>query len=339
MLSERKQAFDTICRVLAITKLDIEHHQYVNDQSLNIHGEAYFKDLFNFIYKKDFETTNFGEFNAPFIDLIDLNKKEIIQITTTRTKDKILHSLKALKLDKYSGYTISIYYLLGKAMPTPETAREIETLYGVILKDILKDSSDLIRAIETLETNQLIKLCDLYFKKNEEKYTDKKVLNLVFKKLLKEKKTSPEPFYNDDFGSIETNEKILLNKLNDRTKSHIQRGLDYVSIVEGFDEGSLSDELRELIVEDIYRNILIKSLLLKIPKSDLINLNISELHKAALDLNLDFNKTITLLHSKIENLVIIKDFNSMDISWILIAYFFETCDIGVKEIDSTNKIN
>jgi hypothetical protein len=112
MLQERKKAFDTISRILAITKLDIEHHQLVNDQSLNIHGEDYFKNVFNFIFNRNFKNANFGEFNAPFIDLIDVDAKKIVQITTTRTKEKILHTLKATKIAAYSGYQVSIYYLL-----------------------------------------------------------------------------------------------------------------------------------------------------------------------------------------------------------------------------------
>ena len=47
MISERKIAFDRISRIFAITCRDIEHHQAINDLSLNIHGENYFRDVFN----------------------------------------------------------------------------------------------------------------------------------------------------------------------------------------------------------------------------------------------------------------------------------------------------
>lgn len=114
MISKRKSAFDTISRVFAIIKLDIEHHQAINDQSLNIQGEDYFKDIFNFVYDCKFINANFGKTNVAYIDLIDIAKKKIVQITTTRSKDKIAHSLKALQQKKYQGYELSIYYLLSK---------------------------------------------------------------------------------------------------------------------------------------------------------------------------------------------------------------------------------
>ena len=54
MIDERKISFDNISRVFAITRYDIEQHQLVNDQSLNIHGENWFRDIFNFVYNNNF---------------------------------------------------------------------------------------------------------------------------------------------------------------------------------------------------------------------------------------------------------------------------------------------
>jgi hypothetical protein len=71
MIDERKLAFDNISRMLAIIRYDIEHHQAINDQSLNIHGESYFRDVFNFVYSYDLKNANFETQNVPFVDLID----------------------------------------------------------------------------------------------------------------------------------------------------------------------------------------------------------------------------------------------------------------------------
>ena len=92
MITDRKIAFDTISKVLAITRLDIEQHQAINDQSLNIHGEDYFRDVFNFVYDSQFVNANIHSSNEPYIDLIDKKKKKLVQITTTRTKEKIVNS-------------------------------------------------------------------------------------------------------------------------------------------------------------------------------------------------------------------------------------------------------
>ncbi len=145
MIQDRKSAIDTISRVFAITRLDIEQHQALNDLSLNIHGENYFRDLMNDLYDCDFKNANLSKSNEPYIDLVDDVHKKIIQITTTRTKEKIKHSLQVFSGSKYKEYKISILYLLGKAKPNSETKKEIEEEFSIKLDDILKDSNDLLK--------------------------------------------------------------------------------------------------------------------------------------------------------------------------------------------------
>ena len=118
MIEERKIAFDNISRTLAITRYDIEQHQLINDQSLNIHGENWFRDIFNFVYVKNFFInanidTKTG--NAPAIDLIDKDKNLVYQITTTRDKKKVEDTLKKIKKTEYKDYDLKIFFLLKKS--------------------------------------------------------------------------------------------------------------------------------------------------------------------------------------------------------------------------------
>ncbi|BCE03557.1 SMEK domain-containing protein [Marinicellulosiphila megalodicopiae] len=336
MVQDRIEAFNTISRILAITRLDIEHHQFVNDQCLNIHGENYFRDVFNLVFDRKFENANFGCNNAPYIDLIDTTKKELIQVTTTRSKEKILHSLKALSDKKYKDYNISIYYLLEKSRPKKETIDSILEVYKLDLISILNDSSDLIKSIENLETNRLVNLCELYFRNKSDKYTDHIVLNLTYKKLLKAKNNLPQPSYDEDFNSIEVDPKIKLNKLNERISFEIKKSLDYTTIIKGIDDGNLASDLQEFVIGDLYKNILVEMLSSKEAKSILNRISVTQLHVKASEYNLDFNKIIIRLNNALESLMDVKDFNSMIISWILISYFFEICEVGVK-IDDTSK--
>lgn len=197
MVSKRKIAFNSISRVLAITRYDIEHHQSVNDLSLNIHGENYFRDVFNHVYGLNLQNANFESFNFPSIDLIDKENRIAYQITTTKSREKI---------DK----TLEIY-----------------------------------------------------------------------------------------------------NK-------------------EGYDESFISN-LRELIIDKFYKDILFQSLERIISKSELIALSTSELQFKAQENETDFNRVIANLYEKIETQIGIQDFNSMSTSWIIIAYFFELCDVGVHK--------
>ena len=59
MIDERKIAFDNISKVLAVSRYDIEQRQLINDYGLNIHGEYFFRDVFNFVYSLNLENANF----------------------------------------------------------------------------------------------------------------------------------------------------------------------------------------------------------------------------------------------------------------------------------------
>jgi len=332
MIHESKLAFDNISRMLAITRYDIEHHQVINDQSLNIHGENYFRDVFNFVYDEyDFKNANFETQNAACIDLIDKQRKMAYQITTTRTKEKIEETLLALTKPEYAGYTIRIFYLLDKSKPQKETREAIEKRFNIKLSETLLDYTDLIKSIEKLEENRLIELDKKYFKGIGYKYTDDIVLNLIFKHLISEKKFVKKR-YDDDFGTVDTNEKIELNNINERISSEINRGLDYYKIIEDIDgEDNLLTNLRSLIIDDLYKEILISNLKSKVSKNQLDSKTVIDLHNLANEYNLNFNKIIGNLHETIEDNTEINDFNTMNIAWIIVAYFFEICDIGVHQ--------
>jgi|APSaa5957512622_1039677.scaffolds.fasta_scaffold10242_3 hypothetical protein len=328
MLEERKKAFDNISRIFAITRYDIEHHQAINDLSLNIHGENYFRDVFNFLYNANFVNPNADKKNTAFIDLVDTKSKKAYQITTTRKKTKIENSLKSLKKPEFKDYEILIYYLLEKPNPPKKTEDDLQKRFGVNIRECIKDYTDIIRAVENLETEKIIEFNRRFCKGKEEKYTDEIILDLVIKHLISQKKKIQRD-YDDDFGTIETDKKLLLNNLNNRIAAKINEGLDYRIIIETLekDDNTLSD-LRELIINEYYKDILIEVLASKVSTSNQKIYEIPELHLLAKNNDMDFNKIINKLHHKIESSIEIQDFNSMNIGWIIIAFFFEICDIG-----------
>lgn len=327
MIDLRQEAFNSISRVLAITRYDIEQRQLINEYGLNIHGENYFRDVFNYVYSKIYENENFNSQNNSCIDLVDKTEKLALQITTTRTKKKIDDTFKALSLEKYKGYTIKIFYLLDKSKPNKETIEEYKKDLGIDLNECLFDYTDLIKDIEGLVTPKLIELNNKYFINNTEKYTDEIVLNLVFRHLIKNYSIK-NPNYDDDFGTIDTDVKIKLNNINSRIESEINKSLDYISLIN--DDDNLLSDLRRLVVDDLYKQVLVEVLLSKVSKKQLENKTVSELNNLCQNHNIDFNKIISNLHSRLESKIDIKDFNSMSISWIIISFFFEICDIGLK---------
>ena len=336
MIEERKIAFDNISRTLAITRYDIEQHQLVNDQSLNIHGENWFRDIFNFVYSNNFFVnanieTKTG--NASAVDLIDKDKELAYQITTTRTKEKVDNTLKKIKTTEYKDYTLKIFFLLEKSKFNKDTKQYFKDEYSINIEDYLIDYTDLLKSIEALETDKLIELNKKLFIKSAEKYTDNITLSLIFQHLVKEKKNVIVDYMDDDFGTVDTNVKLSLNKINEKIGAEIKRSLDYRVILDDFcNVDNLLTDLKSYIIDDIYKNILLEKLKQKTSEKKLVDKKTSELQDIAIVHKIDFNKLVSQLHREIENNIEIIDFNSMNIAWIIIAYFFELCDVGVDEI-------
>lgn len=332
MIGQRKIAFDNISRILAITRYDIEQHQLINDQSLNIHGENWFLDIFNNVYNLNLINDNFETSNSPAIDLVDRKDSLAYQITTTRTKEKVENTLKKIKTTPYKNFTLKIFFLLQKAEFQKDTIEYFRKNYGIDIKDYLLDYTDLLKGISVLPTDKLIELNKRFFIINTDKYTDEIVLDLIFKHLLKEKKNIKKD-YDDDFGTVDTNVKLKLNGINQRITSKINEGLDYRVIIENYvSDINLLTDLKNYIIDGVYKNILLDALKAKVSQQELLNKNTYELQDIVYQNKIELNKLINKFHQEIENNIEINDFNSMNIAWIIIAYFFEVCDIGVDEL-------
>ncbi|MCY4523811.1 MAG: SMEK domain-containing protein [Halobacteriovoraceae bacterium] len=338
MIQDRKQAFDTISRSLAITRYDIEQHQSVNDLSLNIHGENFFRDIFNDVYKLNLENTNFKSTNNACIDLIDNGKKLAYQITTTRTKEKIKNTLRALTTEKYKEFQIKIFYLLDRASPTENTIQEVRENYGINLTEILFDYENIIKDIQNLPNSEIVNLCNNHFKNIQEKYTDHITLDLTIKHLLR-KWHEVKIDYDDSFGSIKAIEKIKLNNLNERNSTQVKLGLDYSPLLDNLEDGQITSELRSYIIGNLYKEILASEIAKKCSSDVTEFQTVEHLQAKAIQLCVDINKLIVKLHDAIGANIDIKDFNNLTIPWIIISYFFELCDVGIHKNDHAIKNN
>jgi len=329
MVHDRQSAFNKISYVLAITRLDIQHHQDISDYSLNIHSENYWRDVFNFVYDAKYKNANFYTDNAPCIDLVDSTSKSAVQITTTRTKEKIDKTLKILTDEDFKGYSVKIYYLIDKAKPEKSTKTYIKGKYGVDLDDVVFDASDFVKDINDLSTPKLVELCNIFFSPYEKKYTDIKVLDLTIRDLV-ERHSEIKPSFDEDYQSLEVEDKIKLNKLNGKVSSKIIECLDYTCLIDEVADGSVKDGLQSLVVNDFYKKILIRNLSRSYSRKHLQSRSVEELTMMSSEDGLSFNRILVDLFELLESKVLIRDFNSTSVSWIIISYFFEYCEAGVK---------
>lgn len=330
MIKKREEAFQKIQKELAINRYEIELGSSSGDYSLNFHAENYYRDILNFVYGYQLENLNKNQINAPYVDLIDREKKLIIQVTSAKTKEKIEKTLQALKQKDYKDYNLKIFYLINKPKLNQKTIDNISEEYGINLKDTLFDCNDLLRDINDLDTDQLIKLAEKYFK-NEKLYTKEIVLDLMINYLID---IMPHKIINysmEDTTSIETKNKIKLNNLSKKISSQIEISLDYVQLLNKFDDQDKLVKLRYLIIENYYRDILEEFLCTKFKRNEIQNRSIDYLHQLSREVEINFNEVIANLYDRIKKEVIVEDFNAMNGIWILIAYYFEICDIGAKE--------
>lgn len=335
-LDEREEIIKKISRTLSIMMCDMKLHQSMNIYALNIYSEDFYCNLFNFLEPgKLFKNANSASSNEAYIDLVDHTSKHLIQVTTSTSKDKIDNSLKILESTnrQYHQYEFDIYYLLDK--PKNLAAKTIKCYkdeFGIEdIRDHLKDFTDLLNDIKNLPDSRLEAIYRDFFRGINEKYTDEIALQIVFESLVKEKKNTKID-YGENFNNIDLEKKIRLNSLNLRVSSELHRGSEAsLPIYETVDEAILT-ELRELIVDGFYTKI-IKQALSDAGASpkELAKKTVEELHTlVSQKYSLNISDVLGKLCHRIEDETYEANYKETSMAWVIIAYFFEECDIGVK---------
>ena len=84
-------------RIITNGKLNMLH--------LHMSSESFYQHFFNLLYGYDLKNLNESSQNVEAIDLIDDDKKIVIQVSSTATKQKIESSLDKKLIKKYTNYT------------------------------------------------------------------------------------------------------------------------------------------------------------------------------------------------------------------------------------------
>ncbi len=333
-LDDRTEIIKKISRTLSIMMCDMKLHQSMNIFSININAEDFFCNVFNFLYQgKNFKNANSAVNNEAYIDLKDDTSKHVIQVTVTTSKDKIDNSLKILKKQNYFQYEFEIYYLLEKPKNLRETTiNQYKDEYGIEdIRDHLKDFTDLLNDIKGLTDTRLRQIHDEFFKSIEEKYTDEISLQVVFEALIKDYKNKKTD-YSEDFNNVELIDKIKLNSLNQKVSSELHKGSSAAIPIYELPNTEVLTDLKDLIVLEFYSPILKSALCLAGAQTRVLaNKSVNELHVLVQDYKVCFNKVLGELCYRIENETFKADYQATSMAWVIIAFFFEECDVGVKE--------
>ena len=322
----RENLIKSINKGIALTRYQIEQRQVLNDYSLNIYSENLYRDMLNLIYGYDLENANADNKNAEYIDLVDDKNKIFIQVTSTKTKAKIDNTLKILETKP--DFKIKILYLLDKPSPRDSSFDEWGNKYGIDVEKCLIDTKDLLKDINNLEQTKLEKIYNFFYTQILKNYTTEMVLNLVINHILRQYRKIKVNYLDDFNNTKEVDEKLKINSLSERTSIEIKRGLDYRDSIEKLNDDMTMSNLQDFIVHDMYKKILLKHI--KEVNTDSIKTKgVDELHYDFYN-SLDFNKIFIELYNEITSYFDVKDFNEANITWIIISYFFEICDIGAK---------
>ncbi|WP_104712416.1 hypothetical protein [Helicobacter cetorum] len=137
-------------------------------------------------------------------------------------------------------------------------------------------------------------------------------------------------YIGDDFGNVDLNKKVEINNINNNITFKLREYSDYRDLLErDNEESNRLSRLREYVIDDLYRQILIGELRKTHSYECLKNKCVVELQEECAKLELDFNRLIDNLRYELSAKIKDGGFNTEAI-WIILAYFFEVCDIGDK---------
>ncbi|MET3696661.1 hypothetical protein SAMN05877753_10394 [Bacillus oleivorans] len=223
--------FSYISEKIEILSYRINSMGKLNILNLNIHAEFFYRDLCNLIYGLRLENANTDKQNIAAIDLIDKNKKILIQVSATCTKKKINDTLSKDNLVEYKNHGYKLKFLFFSdaknlrkntftnkhniAFNPKEDIMDKETL----LNDILKCKID-----NQQEIFELVK-AELGEKPDPNKISSNlaEIINLLSEEDLASKPQSNKLHEFNINKKIEHNNLLKIKKLIDTHKIHFTK--------------------------------------------------------------------------------------------------------------------
>ena len=160
----RQKNFNFIEKNLEILADRIKTRGKLNILDLNIHSEPFYRDLLNLVYDLNLESTNANIANAEAIDLIDRDNKILVQVSATRTKDKIESTLEKEIIETYAkqGFTIKFMFIAEEAKNL--RTNTFKNLYKIdfIPSDDIWDKVSLLTVISQISIERQAAVYELF---------------------------------------------------------------------------------------------------------------------------------------------------------------------------------
>lgn len=160
-MDNRQTYMEVINRRLSYLQISVSNLNSLNLTDINIHAENFYRDLFNLI-GYEFNNTNFQRSNFEYVDLIDTNNKQAIQVTSQNDNSKIKEAINGFyKKAEYRDYKLKIL-LISK------NAKEYKTSFGNNFnhKEDVLDIKKLLAIINDINDIEKIKKIADFLDKN-----------------------------------------------------------------------------------------------------------------------------------------------------------------------------
>lgn len=229
---KRQRYYNEISERLEILSNRIKTNGKLNVLDLNIHAETFYRDLLNCIYGYQLDSANISSANIAAIDLIDSEKKLIIQVSSTATKQKIENTLNKEKISEYAAenYSIKFLFIADEAQNLRSNKYSNPHKISFSPQEDIIDKVSLLTSISQLSIGSYTLVHDLFIREfggapNPSKITTNlaAIVNLLAEEDLDEGGTPTNlNLYNID-------EKIVYNELDIIKETTINEYMPYYS--------------------------------------------------------------------------------------------------------------
>lgn len=161
----RAELLRTVTHYLTHLRVSVEASNSLNLQDLNVHAEAFFRDLLNLAFDYRLVNINIIEKNARAIDLGDEANRIAIQVTSTADFSKVKHTFGGfIKAKLQTKYDRLIVLIIGAKKNYRETNLDDPSAFSMSVADDVWDVADLLRMIGDLNLEKL-QACQEFLRK------------------------------------------------------------------------------------------------------------------------------------------------------------------------------
>ncbi|MCD1645667.1 SMEK domain-containing protein [Aurantimonas coralicida] len=160
----RKSCIDGIVYWLSVLRVNVEHHNSLNHQDINVVSENFFRDFLNLAFGYKLKNINIVEKNAEAIDLGDEVARIAIQVTSRKDLAKVKHThTRFVRGGLEKTYDRLVLLVIGERKAFRQDTLGGAGSFQMSLRDDVWGMSELLKQLDDLDTDKLVE-CENFLK-------------------------------------------------------------------------------------------------------------------------------------------------------------------------------